>query len=69
MRIRCKAQRGWSKKLSTVLDDFSRYIIAWKLCPTMRAEDVTATLDLAPKVSGLDQAAARNAVASDGRRR
>jgi transposase InsO family protein len=69
MRIRCKAQRGWSKKLSTVLDDFSRYIIAWKLCPTMRAEDVTATLDLAPKVSGLDQAAARNAAASDGRRR
>jgi Integrase core domain len=43
---------GWFY-LSTVLDDFSRYIIAWKLCTTMKAEDVTATLDLAP---GLDQA-------------
>jgi len=26
-----------------VLDDFSRYILAWKLCTTMKAEDVTAT--------------------------
>jgi putative transposase len=31
---------GWFY-LSTVLDDFSRYIIAWKLCTTMKAEDVT----------------------------
>ena len=31
---------GWMY-LSTVLDDYSRYIIAWKLCSTMRAEDVT----------------------------
>ena len=37
---------GWFY-LSTVLDDFSRYIVAWKLCTTMKAEDVTATLDLA----------------------
>ena len=34
---------GWFY-LSTILDDFSRYIIAWKLCTTMRAEDVTDTL-------------------------
>jgi putative transposase len=27
--------------LSTMLDDFSHYIIAWKLCTTMKAEDVT----------------------------
>ena len=46
---------GWFY-LSTVLDDFSRYIIAWKLCSTMKAEDVAATLDLALKASGLDQA-------------
>jgi len=46
---------GWFY-LSTVLDDFSRYIIAWKLCATMKAEDVVATLDLALKASGLDQA-------------
>lgn len=31
---------------STVLDDFPRYIIAWKLCTNMRTEDVTNTLDL-----------------------
>ncbi len=30
---------GWMY-LSTVLDDFSRYIIPWKLCTNMRAEDV-----------------------------
>src|SRR6202166_4621199 len=46
---------GWFY-LSTILDDFSRYIIAWKLCTTMKVEDVTATLDLALKASGLDQA-------------
>jgi putative transposase len=33
---------GWFY-LSTVLDDFSRYIVAWKLCTTMKAEDVTDT--------------------------
>ena len=34
---------GWFY-LSTILDDFSRNIIAWKLCTTMKAEDVTDTL-------------------------
>ena len=37
-----------------MLDDFSRYIVAWKLCATMGAEDVTATLDLALSAAGLD---------------
>jgi transposase InsO family protein len=46
---------GWFY-LSTILDDFSRYIIAWKLCTTMKAEDVTDTLKLALQASGLDQA-------------
>ena len=45
---------GWFY-LSTVLDDYSRYIIAWKLCTNMRAEDVTDTLDLALQASGCDQ--------------
>ena len=45
---------GWFY-LSTVLDDFSRYIVAWKLCTTMKAEDVTDTLELALQASGLDQ--------------
>ena len=30
---------GWYY-LSTVLDDFSRFIVAWKLCVTMCADDV-----------------------------
>ncbi len=46
---------GWFY-LSTVLDDFSRYIVAWKLCTTMAAADVTETLELALQASGLDQA-------------
>src|SRR6185437_5185899 len=29
---------GWYY-LSTVLDDFSRFIVAWKLCATMCADD------------------------------
>ena len=37
---------GWYY-LSTVLDDYSRYIIAWKLFQTMAASDVEETLDLA----------------------
>jgi transposase InsO family protein len=46
---------GWYY-LSTVLDDFSRYIIAWKLSPTMGATDVTETLDEALAITGVDQA-------------
>jgi len=46
---------GWFY-LSTVLDDFARFIIAWKLCTTMKAEDVTDTLEQALQASGVDQA-------------
>ena len=46
---------GWVY-LSTILDDFSRYVIAWKLCTTMKASDVTETLDMALMASGLDHA-------------
>jgi transposase InsO family protein len=31
---------GWFY-LSTILDDYSRYIIAWKLCTSMKVDDVT----------------------------
>jgi transposase InsO family protein len=47
---------GWFY-LATVLDDFSRYILAWKLCTTMTAADVTETLRLALHAAGLNQAA------------
>ena len=45
---------GWFY-LSTILDDYSRYIIAWKLCTTMRSDDVTETLKLALQASGCDR--------------
>jgi transposase InsO family protein len=52
---------GWRwYYLSTALDDFSRYIVAFRLCTTMAAADVTATLDLALQVSGLDQVEVRS---------
>jgi len=50
---------GWVY-LSTILDDFSRYVIAWKLCTTMKTEDVTDTLELALTASGCDQAHVRH---------
>jgi transposase InsO family protein len=51
----CLKVIGWSWFcLSSVLDDFSRCIVAWKLCPGMRAEDVTAMLDPALRAGGVD---------------
>jgi transposase InsO family protein len=44
---------GWFY-LSTVLDDYSRYILAWKLCEGMAAKDVSDTLRLALDASGLE---------------
>jgi putative transposase len=45
---------GWYYLL-TVLDDFSRYIIAWQLCKTMSAEDVKSVLDMAIERTGVTQ--------------
>ena len=45
---------GWYY-LSTVMDDYSRYILAWRLCLTMSAREVTATLKAALKVAGLSK--------------
>jgi transposase InsO family protein len=50
---------GWFY-LSTVLDDFSRYVIAWKLCTSMAATDVTETLERALTASGCNQAHVRH---------
>ena len=50
---------GWFY-LSTVLDDYSRYVLAWKLCDGMRARDVSDTLDLALKSSGLETATVKH---------
>jgi transposase InsO family protein len=45
---------GWYF-LSTVLDDYSRYIVTWKLFTTMSAEDVKETLDQALTKTGVQQ--------------
>jgi putative transposase len=43
---------GWYD-LSTVMDDFSRYILTWRLCQTMSAREVPFTLKAALQVAGL----------------
>lgn len=45
---------GWYY-LSTMLDDYSRYIIAWKLFSTMAASAVKTLLDLAITKTGVDK--------------
>lgn len=45
---------GWYY-LSTVMDDYSRYIVAWRLCTSMTAEDVTNTLEDALENAGLSK--------------
>jgi putative transposase len=44
---------GWYY-LSTVLDDYSRYVVAWRLCARMSTQDVTDTLNEALSLTGLD---------------
>ena len=44
---------GWYY-LATILDDFSRYVIAWELRKGMAASDVTSVLDLAVERTGVE---------------
>ena len=37
---------GWYY-LSTILDDYSRFIVGWELCSSMKAADVKNTIDKA----------------------
>jgi transposase InsO family protein len=50
---------GWYY-LSTVMDDYSRYIISWKLFSSMTADDVKQTLDLAVERTGVDNVHVRH---------
>jgi transposase InsO family protein len=43
---------GWYY-LSTVLDDYSRYILSWRLCRAMTAEEVKATVEMAVRATGI----------------
>ena len=44
---------GWYY-MSSVLDDYSRYIISWDLCSTMKAPDVEKSVNKAIISSGID---------------
>jgi transposase InsO family protein len=50
---------GWYY-LSTVMDDYSRYILSWRLCEGMSAEDVRKTIDLAIAESGVNHVMIRH---------
>jgi len=50
---------GWFY-LSTILDDYSRYIVAWKLCTGMTSKDTADTLELALDKTGFDNVKVRN---------
>lgn len=43
---------GWYY-LSTILDDYSRYIISWKLCKNMKSDDVERSIQKALQITGL----------------
>jgi putative transposase len=43
---------GWYY-LSTVLDDYSRFIVHWELCKTMKTEDVQRTINRALQAAAL----------------
>lgn len=45
---------GWYY-LATVLDDYSRYAISWRLFKSMKAEDVKIVLDMALEATGIEQ--------------
>jgi putative transposase len=50
---------GWYY-LSTVLDDYSRYILAWKLTTTMNTLDVQDTLEVALEKAGIESVRVRH---------
>jgi len=50
---------GWYY-LSTVMDDYSRYILAWKLFASMETVDVMETLDMARTQAAIDTVRVRH---------
>jgi putative transposase len=56
---------GWYY-LSTILDDYSRYIIHWELCSTMKADDVMQTVETAMQLTGLHENNAPKLLSDNG---
>jgi transposase InsO family protein len=50
---------GWYY-LTTILDDYSRFVIAWTLCQGQTAGDVTELLEKARRATGLDHVTVRH---------
>lgn len=58
---------GWGYYyLSTVLDDYSRYIIHWELCSSMKADDVKRTIDQAVKKAKIKSKAKPKLLSDNG---
>jgi putative transposase len=57
---------GWYY-LSTILDDYSRFIIAWDLRSQMTSKDVIPSLDEALRFTGLTKADAPNLLSDNGK--
>ncbi len=58
--------RGWYF-LSTILDDYSRYILAWDLRPNMTSNDVKPCVEKALKVAGLTRDTAPRLLSDNGK--
>ena len=56
---------GWYY-LSTILDDYSRYIVYWELCSNMRAEDVERSVEKALQRTGLKKNNAPRLLSDNG---
>lgn len=56
---------GWYY-LSTILDDYSRFIVTWKLCSNMKAKDVTETLDEALSVANIPKESGPKLLSDNG---
>lgn len=52
--------KGWGKYyLCTVIDDYSRFVLAWRLSTTMMAKDAEATLRIALEKAGIEKVKVR----------
>jgi transposase len=56
---------GWYY-LSTILDDYSRYIIHWEICDSMKAEDVKRTVNTAIEKAKLKSKAKPKLLSDNG---